>query len=138
MRRHQPRVMLLVAGVLDGGEAALGAGAAGVGAAPGRGRVVVFLRGLGEDARRDGDGLLRAAGLGMFRVLEDLGPVPVQGHRCGPERAADLARRGGAPHAVVAVLVVGGEAAEHVAGQLAGLAVVVRGLVFRSGAGEWL
>jgi hypothetical protein len=39
---------------------------------------------------------------------------------------------------VVAVLVVGGEAAEHVAGQLAGLAVVVRGLVFRSGAGEWL
>src|SRR6266581_7607617 len=32
-------------GVLDGGEAAFGAGAAGVGAAPGRRRVVVFLRG---------------------------------------------------------------------------------------------
>jgi hypothetical protein len=52
-------------GVLGGGEAAFGAGAPGVGAAPGRGRVVVFLRGLGEHVRRDGDGLLGAAGLGV-------------------------------------------------------------------------
>jgi hypothetical protein len=72
----------------------------------------VFLCGLGEHVRRDGDGLLGAAGLGVFRGLEDLGPVPVQGHRGGAERAADLARGGGAGGAVVAVVVGGGEAAE--------------------------
>src|SRR6185437_9096091 len=68
-------------GVLGGGEAAFGAGAAGVGAAPGGGGVVMFLRGLGEHLRRDGDRLLRAAGLGVLRGLQDLRAVPVQGHR---------------------------------------------------------
>ena len=38
---------------------------------------------------------------------------------------------------MVAVLVVAGEAAELVPGQLAGLAVVVRGLLPGGGAGEW-
>jgi hypothetical protein len=37
---------------------------------------------------------------------------------------------------VVAVVVVGGEAAELVPGQLGGLAVVVRGLLFGGGAGQ--
>jgi hypothetical protein len=37
---------------------------------------------------------------------------------------------------VVAVLVVGGEAAELVPGQLGGLAVVVGGLLFGGGAGQ--
>ena len=111
---------VVAGGVLGGGEAALGAGAAGVGAAPGRRRVVVLLPGLGADLGRDGDGLLRAAGLGVFRGLQDLGPVPVQEHRRGAQRAADLARGGRALHPVVAVFVVGGEAAELVAGQLAG------------------
>ena len=37
---------------------------------------------------------------------------------------------------MVAVGVIGGEAAELVAGQLAGFAVVVRGLLFGGGAGE--
>ena len=44
-------------GVLDGGERALGAGAPCVGAAVRRGRVVVFLPGLGRHGRRDGEGL---------------------------------------------------------------------------------
>jgi CHASE2 domain-containing sensor protein len=61
----------------------------------------VFLRGLGEDVRRDGDGLLFAAGLGVSGGLQDLRAVPVQRHRRG-ERAADLAHGGGALHAVVA------------------------------------
>ncbi len=136
IRRHQPRADVVGGGVLGGGEAAFGAGAAGVGAAPGRGRVVVFLRGLGEHVRRDGDRLLGAAGLGMFGGLQDLRAVPVQRHRRGAERAADLAHGGGALDAVVAVLVVGGEAAELVAGQFGGLAVVVRGLFPGGGAGE--
>src|SRR5262249_56300256 len=123
-------------GVLGGGEAALGAGAAGVGAPPGRGRVVVFLGGLGEHVRRDGDRLLGAAGLGMFWGLQDLWPVQVQRHGGGPQRAADLARSGGALHPVVAVGVVAGEAAELVPGQLGGLAVVGGGLLFGGGAGE--
>src|SRR5258707_10153673 len=114
----------------------LGAGPAGVGGAPGRRRVVVLLRGLGEHVRRDGDRLLRAAGLGMFRGLQDLRAVPVQPHRRRPERAADLAHRGGALHAVVAVGVVAGEAAELVPGQLGCPAVVVRGLLPGGGAGE--
>src|SRR5262249_29446087 len=105
-------------------------------AAPGRGRVVVFLRGLGEHVRGDGDGLLGAAGLGVLRELQDLGPVPVQGHRGGAQRAADLAHGGQAPDPVVAVMVVSGEAAEVVAGQLGGAAVVVLGLPAGGGAGE--
>ena len=60
--------------------ARLGAGAAGVGAAVGFGRVVVFLRCLGQHVRRDGDGLLGAAGLGVLRGLEDLGPAAVEEH----------------------------------------------------------
>jgi hypothetical protein len=67
-------------GVLGGGEAAFGAGAAGVGAVPGGGGVVVFLRGFSVGLGRDGEGLLGAAGLGVFGGLEDLGPVPVPGH----------------------------------------------------------
>jgi hypothetical protein len=39
-------------------------------------------------------------------------------------------------HPVVAVGVVGGEAAELVPGQLAGLAVVIGGLLFGGGAGQ--
>jgi hypothetical protein len=88
-------------GVLGGGEAAFGAGAAGIRAVPGRGRIVVFLRGLGQHVRRDGDGLLGAAGLRVLRGLQDLGPVPVQPHRGGAERAADLAHGGGALDPVV-------------------------------------
>jgi hypothetical protein len=86
----------LATGVLDGGEAAFGSDAAGVGAAPGCGRVVVFLRGLGEHVRGDGDGLLSAAGLEMVGGLQDFRAVPVQRHRGGAERAADLAYGRGA------------------------------------------
>ncbi len=96
----------------------------------------MFLRGLGEHVRRDGDRLLRAAGLGMFGGLEDLGTVPVQGHGRGAERTADLGHGGGALDAVVTVGVVAGEAAELVAGQFGGLTVMVFGLVFGGGAGE--
>jgi hypothetical protein len=56
----------------------------------------VFLRGFRGDLGRDGEGLAGAAGGRVFRGLEDLGPVPVQGHRGGPERAADLAHDRGA------------------------------------------
>ena len=59
----------------------------------------------------------------------------VQRHRRGAERAADLTQGGGALHAVVAVLVVAGEAAELVPGQLGGLAFPVRGLFPGGGAG---
>jgi hypothetical protein len=52
------------------------------------------------------------------------------------QRAADLAHGGGTLDPVVAVGVAGGEAAELVAGQLAGLAVVVRSLGFGGGAGQ--
>src|SRR6516162_3808788 len=54
-------------GVFDGGEGALGAGAPGVGAAPGWRGVVVFLPGLGCDVWADGDGLLGAAGGRVLR-----------------------------------------------------------------------
>ena len=67
---------------------------------------------------------------------QDFRAVPVQGHRGGPERAADLARRGGALHPVVAVGVVGGEAAELVPGQLGGRVFPVRSLLAGGGAGE--
>src|SRR5580700_2637900 len=99
---------VVAGGVLDGGEAALGAAAAGVGAAPGRRRVVVLLPGFRVHGRRDGDRLLGAAGLGVLWRGEDLGPVPVQGHRRRAERAADLARGGRAGDPVVAVGVVAG------------------------------
>ena len=84
----------------------------------------MFLPGLGRDAGPDGDGLLGAAGGRVLGRGEDLGPVPVQGHRLRAERAADLARGGGAGDAVVAVGVVGGVPAELVAGELGGLLVV--------------
>ena len=74
-----------------------------------------------------------------WRVLrrgEDLGPGPVQGHRCGPQRAADLAHGGGALDAVVAVGVVGGEAAELVAGEFGGLAFASAACSAGGGAGE--
>ena len=72
----------------------------------------------------------------MVRGLQDLRAVPVQGHRGGAERAADLADGGGALDPVVAVGVVGGEAAELVPGQFSGPAVVIGGLLCRGGAGE--
>jgi len=87
------------------------------------GRVVVFLRGFRIHFGRDGEGLLGAAGLRVLRGLQDLGPVPVQPHRGGPQRAADLACGGGALDAVVAVGVVGGEAAELAVRQGASSAV---------------
>ena len=51
------------------------------------------------------------------------------------QRAADLARGGRALDAVVAAGVVGGEAAEFVAGEFGGRAVVVGGLFPGGGAG---
>jgi hypothetical protein len=65
------------------------------------GGVVVFLRGLGQDVRGDGEGLLGAAGGRVGGRGEDLGAVPVQCHRGGTERAADLAHDRGAHDAVV-------------------------------------
>src|ERR1017187_6032404 len=120
-------------GVLGGGEAAFGAGAAGVGAAVPGGGVVVLLRGFRGDLGRDGEGLLGAAGLGVFWRGEDLGPVPVQPHRRRPEGAADLAYGGRALDAVVAVFVVAGDPPEFVAGGLGGFRVVRGGLVRERG-----
>jgi hypothetical protein len=72
----------------------------------------------------------------VLQGLEDLGAVPAQCHRRRLQRAADLARGGGALHPVAAVFVVGGEAAEFAAGGLGGLRVMVRGLLFRRAAGQ--
>src|ERR1035441_7965997 len=83
----------------------------------------MFLRGLGEYAGRDGDGLLGAAGLGVLWRGEDLRAVPVQGHRRRAQRTADLSRGGGALHPVVAVFVVAGETAELAVRQGAASAV---------------
>jgi hypothetical protein len=67
-RQAAPAAGDVVAGrVFRGGEAAFGAGAAGVGAALGGRGIVVFLPGFRVDVRRDGDGLLGAAGLRLFR-----------------------------------------------------------------------
>src|ERR1700694_2562508 len=57
-----------------------------------------------------------------------LGAVVGEGHGCVAERAADLALGGGADHAAVAVLVVGGDGRELVAGELAAERVVRLGL----------
>jgi hypothetical protein len=103
-----------------------------VGAAVRRGRVVVFLPGFGGHVRRDGDGLLLAAGWRVPGRGEDLGPVAVQGHGGGPQRAADLPHDRGAGDAVIAIGVVAGDPAELVAGGLGGLLVVGFGL-FRGG-----
>src|SRR5262249_62122544 len=86
--------------------------------------------------RWDGEGLLCAAGPGILGRGEDLGPAAVQGHRRRPEGAADLARDGRAGDAVVAVLVVGGDLAELVPGQLGGAGVVRRGLFWGGVAGK--
>jgi hypothetical protein len=72
----------------------------------------------------------------MFGGLQDFRAVPVQHHRLRAERAADLARGGGAGDAVVAVGVVAGDPAGLVTGQLGGLAFPVRGLFPGGGAGE--
>jgi hypothetical protein len=88
----------------------------------------VFLRGFRGDLGRDGDGLLIAAGGRVLGRCEDLGPVPLQGHRGRAQGAPDLAHGGGAHDAVVAVAVVGGDAAELVAGGLGGLPVMGFGL----------
>ena len=66
---------------------------------------------------------------------EDLGPVPVEFHRRGAERAADFPGGGGAGVAAVAVGVVGGVEAEFVAGELSSL-LVVGGGVGGGGAGR--
>ena len=96
----------------------------------------MLLRGLGQHVRGDGDRLLGAARLRVLGGLQDLRPVPVQPHRVGTERAAGLARGGGALHPVIAVGVVAGEAAGLVAGGLGGPRVVLRGLRRGGGAGQ--
>ncbi len=63
-----------------------------------------------------------------------LGPGPVQFHRGGAERAADLARGGGAGDPAVAVGVIGGDRAELVLCQL-GCLCVVRGCLLFGGGG---
>jgi hypothetical protein len=65
----------------------------------------------------------------VLRRGEDLGPAAVKEHGRGAEGAADLAHGGRAGDAVVAVGIVGGEAAELVTGQL-GCLLVVRGGLF--------
>jgi len=101
MRRHQLRVMSLVAGSLA--------------------------------VAKPRSAPVRKARAPQFRGLEDLRAVPVPGHRCRLQRAADLARGGRAGDAVVAVGIVAGEAAELVPGSLGGPGVV-RGGFFRCGA----
>ena len=64
------------------------------------------------------------------------GPLPVAGHGGGPERAADLARGGGAHDAVVAVSVVGAGPAEFVPGEFGGLGVVRGDLLWGGGGGQ--
>jgi hypothetical protein len=96
----------------------------------------VFLGCLGCHAGRDGDGLLGAAGGGLVWRGEDLGPLPVQGHGRGAERAAGLPRGGGAGDPVVAVSVVSGKFPEFVTGCFGGLLVVRRDLVRGGVAGE--
>src|SRR5450755_1934815 len=67
-------------GVFEGGEDAFGAGAPVIGAAVRGGGVVVFLRGLGQDVRGDGEGLLGAAGGRGFRSEDAFGAgAPVIG-----------------------------------------------------------
>jgi len=98
-------------------------------------RAVLLCR-LGEHVRRDGEGLLCAAGLGVLGGLQDFRAVPVQSHRRGAVRAADLAHGGRALDPVVAVGVVSGEAAELVAGGLGGLRVMRCGLLPGRARGE--
>ncbi len=74
----------------------------------------MFLAGFGRDLGGDGDGLLGAAGGRVAGRGEDFRAAAVEGHRLGPERAADLAHDRGAHDAVVAVGVVGGDRAELV------------------------
>ena len=96
----------------------------------------MLLPGFRVDLGRDRESLPGAAGLRVPGRLEDFGPVPVQGHRGGAERASDLAHGGGALDPVVAVLVVAGEAAEFVAGELSGAGVVRGGLPAGGVAGQ--
>ena len=86
-------------GVLDGGEASFGGGAAGVGAAVRRGGVVVFLPGLRRDIRPDGEGLLGAAGrrvLGGVRISGRLRSRVIEagpsGQRSLPAAAGQVTR----------------------------------------------
>jgi hypothetical protein len=96
----------------------------------------VFLPCLCRDLRWDGDGLLDAAGRRVLRRGEDLGAAAVEFHRLGPVGAADLARGGGAAGPVVAVGVIGGEAAEFVPGELGGPGVVRCDVVYGGVAGQ--
>ena len=65
----------------------------------------------GKHVRRDGDGLLGAAGLGMPRGLEDFGPAAVQGHRREPQRA--VARSLGGPGVMRGAPLPGGAAGQR-------------------------
>src|ERR1039457_5255328 len=116
IRRHQPRRMSLLAGALAVAKPRSAAGRGGGGGG--------------------GGAWLRGRGGGFLGGGEDLGPVPVQPHRGGPERAADLAHGGGTLDPVVPVGIIAGEAAELVAGELGGPGVVRGGLVPGRAAGQ--
>ena len=72
----------------------------------------------------------------MRRQGEDLGPLPVQGHGLGVERAAEFPQERGAHDPVVTVSAVAGYFPEFVAGGFGGLLIVRRGLVRGGVAGE--
>ena len=95
--------------------------------------VVVFLRGLGVDLGRDGDGLLGAAGGRVLSRGEDLGRSRSRAMESAGGGSGSC-RCGGALRPVVAVGVIGGDLAELVAGGLGGLRVV-RGGLFSGRAG---
>src|SRR5262249_32910377 len=124
IRRGQPRAVVVLAGAFGGGEGRSGPGGRADGVGGGLGGGWGFVAGVSGTAGGDGDGLLLAAGGRVVGWGEDLGPVAVQGHGGGPQRAADLARGRGAGDAVVAVGVVAGDPAELVPGGLGGLLVV--------------
>ena len=96
----------------------------------------MFLAGLGRHLRRDGDGLLGAAGRRVLGRGEDLGPVAVEFHRVRAERAADLAHDRGAHDAVVAVGVVAVIRPSLCRAELGGLLVVGGGLLGGGVAGQ--
>ena len=86
-------------GVLDPGVGPLDGGASGIGAAPGRGGVVVALGGLGVDRGWDGDRLLRAARWGVLgrRARSRGGQVERHGVGRSGQRSLPIWRRAGDP-----------------------------------------